>query len=161
MGIKPTKRGASMAFLDKLMFWKKSDDLGIPEGPKPDLGFDSGLGRDMEPGRDSGLGFSSPDLGGFPGSFEEPPAARPGFEQNAFAQQHIQTFQQQPFQQPPFQQPMQQPQQSTNEYIISKNIEVLSSKLDALRVGIESINQRLAHLERIASGEHEERRRSW
>lgn len=146
-----------MAFLDKLMFWKKSDDFGIPEGPKPDLGFDSGLGRDMGSGRDSGLGFGSPDVGaGFPGSFEEPPA-RPGFEQNAFAQQHMQPFQQQPFQQPPFQ----QPQQSTNEYIISKNIEVLSSKLDALRAGIESINQRLAHLERVASGEHEEKRRSW
>ena len=45
-----------MAFFDMLMFWKKKDDLGdlgMPEGPRPDFGLDSGLGRE----RDCQIGF--------------------------------------------------------------------------------------------------------
>ncbi len=46
------------------------------------------------------------------------------------------------------------------EFIGSKdmNMEVVSAKLDALRASLESINQRLANLERIAYGELEQKR---
>ena len=83
-----------MAFIDKLMFWKKKDDF---EAPKPDfgLGMDPGLPKDRD------LGLGNIDKGpGFPGSFDEPP--RPSFEQPSFAQPM----------QPPFSQPINQPQQS-------------------------------------------------
>lgn len=36
---------------------------------------------------------------------------------------------------------------------VAKDIEIVSAKLDALKASLESINQRLAHLERIAEGE--------
>ena len=45
------------------------------------------------------------------------------------------------------------------DYINSKNLEVISSKLDALRASLESINQRLANIEAIARGEQEDQRR--
>ena len=48
-----------------------------------------------------------------------------------------------------FQQPITQPQAS--QEIIVKNIEVLSYKIDALKAAIDSMNQRLANLERIAN----------
>ncbi len=47
---------------------------------------------------------------------------------------------------------MQQPE------FVGKDIEVISAKLDALRASLESINQRLANLERVAYGEFEQKR---
>jgi len=41
----------------------------------------------------------------------------------------------------------------------SKNLEIISSKLDALRASIESLSQRLANLEAIARGDEESSRR--
>lgn len=43
---------------------------------------------------------------------------------------------------------------------ISKDFEILSAKLDAVKASLESINQRLANLERIAS-ESEKKKRTW
>ena len=127
-----------MAFFSKLAFWKKKDEL-------EDLGLDKDLGLDMGAG-------PSPDLG-------------IGIEPASQAQQPLQkypSFQpQQGFQAPSFQpQPMQQPSYNASDnYIASKNLEVISSKLDALRVSLESINQRLANIEAIARGEQEDTRR--
>lgn len=45
-----------------------------------------------------------------------------------------------------------------SSYMVSKELEIISTKLDALRAGIDSMSHRLAALERIARGEHE---RSW
>jgi hypothetical protein len=42
--------------------------------------------------------------------------------------------------------------------MLSKNIEIISAKIDALRAAIESMNQRLANIERIAD---ESRKKSW
>ena len=124
-----------MAFFSKLAFWKKKDDIG------KDLGLDKELGLDMGTG-------PSPELG-------------MGIEPQ-------QSFQKYPsYQQPGFQAPsapsfpgfQQQPSLSNDSYIASKNLEVISSKLDALRVSLESINQRLANIEVIARGEQEDTRR--
>ena len=133
-----------MGFFDKLTFWKKKDDLD-------DLGKD--LGLDKELGLDIGAG-PSPDLGmGLdtgPQAAQQPFQKYPSFQQPSLQQQSFQpSFQPQPaFQQPSYQ-----------GDIASKNLEVISSKLDALRATMESINQRLANIEAIARGEQEDTRR--
>ena len=58
--------------------------------------------------------------------------------------------------QPQYQQP---PSYAPQQELESKNLEVISSKLDAIRASIESLNQRLANLEAIAKGEEEQGRR--
>ncbi|MBI2659557.1 hypothetical protein HYX07_00155 [Candidatus Woesearchaeota archaeon] len=129
-----------MAFFDKLAFWKKKDDLG-------DFGKDLGLDKDLGLGMDTG---PSPDLGmGLEQPQQQPFQKYPSFQQNNFPQPSFQ-------QQPAFQ-ASQQP--SSESYINSKNLEVISSKLDALRATMESINQRLANIEAIARGEQEDNRR--
>jgi hypothetical protein len=70
-------------------------------------------------------------------------------------QQAQQQVQQPAFQQPLFQQQgLQQNQDITN---IAKEIEIVHAKLDAIRSYLESINQRLASLERIASSDEKTR----
>ncbi|MBI3027240.1 hypothetical protein HYY70_03930 [Candidatus Woesearchaeota archaeon] len=135
-----------MGFFDKLAFWKKKDELD-------DLGKDFGLGKDL--GLDIGAG-PSPDLGmGLePSQTQQPMQKYPSFQ----TQQTQSGFQMQPSFLPA--QPTQQPSFSGDSgYINSKNLEVISSKLDALRAALESINQRLANIEAIARGEQEDTRR--
>ena len=128
-----------MAFLSKLAFWKKKDDI-------EDLGKDLGLGKEL--GLDIGTG-PSPDLGmGLEQQQQQPYQKYPSFQQSSFQPQP--SFQSQAFQQPSYQ---------NDNYIASKNLEVISSKLDALRASLESINQRLANIEAIARGEQEDTRR--
>lgn len=127
-----------MGFFDKLAFWKKKDEL-------EDIGKD--LGIDKELGLDIGAG-PSPDLG----MGLEPAAPQQPYQKYPSFQQPQQSFQSAPA--------FQQPSYSTNDnYIASKNLEVISSKLDALRATLESINQRLANIEAIARGEQEDTRR--
>jgi len=134
-----------MGLLGKLAFWKKKDDFG-------DLGKDLNLDKDL--GLDMGAG-PSPDLGMGLDSQQTP---QPFQKYPSFQQQNMQSPSFQPsFQQPQFQQ---QPSYSQGDsFIASKNLEVISSKLDALRASIESINQRLANIEAIARGEQEDTRR--
>ncbi|MBI2657369.1 hypothetical protein HYX08_01595 [Candidatus Woesearchaeota archaeon] len=128
-----------MAFFGKLAFWKKKDDLD-------DLGKDLGLGKDFDfstgPSPDLGMGIEAPG--------QQPMQKYPSFQQQP-------GFQSQPAYQP---QPSLQPSYNSNDnYIASKNLEVISSKLDALRATMESINQRLANIEAIARGEQEDNKR--
>ena len=57
--------------------------------------------------------------------------------------------------QPSFQQPVQQ------QSDMKKDIELLSTKLDALRSSIELINQRLQTIEGLIRGEVEEKKKTW
>lgn len=136
-----------MSVLDKLMFWKKKDEFS-------DIGLD--IGKDVG---GSGMSLGKADTGfGAQGDLGLGSTPEPNFGAQPPRQPSTPSFQQPPqqFAQPSFQ------QQSHNDYSVSKDIEVISSKLDALRAGIESINQRLANIERIAYGEQEQqRRRSW
>lgn len=133
-----------MGFFGKLAFWKKKDELD-------DLGKDLGIDKDM------GLDFTSgpsPDLG--MGIETGPQPSQQPYQKYPSFQQPQPNFQAPSFQaQPAFQ----QPSLSNDSYIASKNLEVISSKLDALRVSLESINQRLANIEAIARGEQEDTRR--
>jgi len=127
-----------MSFMDKLMFWKKNDDFS-------NLGLDTkdpfkdnlGLGDNLGAGQNFGMGQQSQNLG-------LPTQSTPQS-----------SFQQPPSQQPSYQQPQYQPSSYSNpqQDLAAKDMEIISSKLDALRVSIESINQRLANLESIARGE--------
>ncbi|MBW2995605.1 hypothetical protein KY312_04590, partial [Candidatus Woesearchaeota archaeon] len=51
-----------------------------------------------------------------------------------------------------------QPAYSPEGDMAAKNLEIISAKLDALRASIDSINQRLANIERIAT---EEKKKTW
>ena len=127
-----------MGFFNKLAFWKKRDDL---DNLGKELGLDKDLGLD--------LGGPSPDLGmGIEPSQQQPYQKYPSLQQSGFQPQP--SFQSQAFQQPSYQ---------NDNYIASKNLEVISSKLDALRASLESVNQRLANIEAIARGEQEDTRR--
>ena len=129
-----------MGIFGKLAFWKKKDDFA-------ELGKDFNLDKDF--GLDAGAG-PSPDLGvGLDAQQSQQPFQKyPSFQSPSF---------QPAFQQPTFQQ---QPSYSQGDsYIASKNLEVISSKLDALRASVESISQRLANIEAIARGEQEDTRR--
>ena len=123
-----------MAFVDKLKFWKKEEEIPL----SPDLGEKPGM-----PGE--------PSIGGItPEGTEVKPIEQssiPGLEQ------------------PSFQRPEVRVEEvktgfgdSPDIYRISKEIEVLSSKIDAIKAGIDSITQRLAHIEK---GFDKERDRRW
>lgn len=133
-----------MAFFSKLAFWKRKDDLG-------DLGKDFGLDKDL--GMDLG---PSPDLGMGMEATQQPYQKYPSIQSQQSFQSQPAFQSQQSFQpQPAFQ----QPSYSNEDFINSKNLEVISSKLDAVRASLESINQRLANLEAIARGEQEDYKR--
>ncbi len=51
--------------------------------------------------------------------------------------------------------------QSSGSYAQSKQLEVISAKLDALKAAIDSLNQRLANIERIQQGDDYFRKRGW
>jgi hypothetical protein len=133
-----------MGVLSKLAFWKKKDDFS-------DIGKDLGLDKDM--GFDGGAG-PSPDLG--MGLEPMNQQTQHPFQQYPSMQQSQSGFQQPSFTPP---QPMQQALSSGDSYINSKNLEVISSKLDALRATLDSINQRLSNIESIARGEQEDFRK--
>jgi hypothetical protein len=146
-----------MGFFDKIMFWKKKE-LDFPEvGANENFGSGSGFkefgiseGLGSRGDSTAGLGGTSDlNIGNEPSTFPQ----QPNFPQNIVPPQGTPPPSQPSFQQQGF------GQQNDQSYTISKELEILSSKLDALRAGIESINQRLANLERIASGEQEEHKR--
>jgi len=151
-----------MGVLDKIAFWKKKDDFNLGK----DLGADLGLGPD--PGMPPGMG-PGPDLG-------MPPSPR-GMQPNTGLDQNMNLGmpddtgfgsmgQHQPPSQPPGQPaPMQQPfgapiqpPQPTASDFKSEKFEVVSAKLDSIRYTLDSINQRLANLERVAYGEHDKKK---
>lgn len=141
-----------MPFFDKLMFWKKKEE---PFGTDFGMGRDAGLGGI---GQDAGLGLHDSGMGsdfGLPTQTQFP-------QQQPFQQSFQQPAQQQ-YNYPSYQQypstPM-MPEQPSRHDIVGKDIEIVSSKLDALRAILESVNQRLMSLERIAYGD-QDRKKGW
>ena len=128
-----------MGILGKLMFWKKKDefsDLGLGDNVAPIGKENLAFGDDFGMGTQQGLGQQPQQPQAFP---QQPP------------------FQPQPAQ-PQFQPPRYDaPQQD----MTAKNIEIISSKIDALRASVESVNQRLANLEAIARGEEDHRKKRY
>ena len=144
-----------MGVFGKLAFWKKKDNTG-------DLGKDFGLDKEfglgdsgMNPDSEFGIETTSPD--------KYPSFSNTSGMQGNFAQQGLQQQSFQPNYSPPqqFGQPYQSQSYSDQNYVNSKNLEVISSKLDALRASIDSMNQRLANIEAIARGEQEDKKRRY
>jgi len=140
-----------MGILDKLTFWKKKEDFDLRGFG--DMPGEKG-GPEKIPGMEQPSVFEkelSAEAGGFP---EEPSTfprtipsevpeepAGPAFEMPPGGPQTAAA--------PPSRGYMPQPSQT-------RDIELISAKLDAIRAMLENINQRLANLERIAKeSEHE------
>lgn len=130
-----------MGFFSKLNPFRKKDDFA-------DLGKDLDMGKEF--GMDMGQG-PSPDLGmGLEPAQQQPYQKYPSFQQQGF---------QPSFPAQPSFQPQSYPQPANDSYIASKNLEVISSKLDALKASIDALSQRVANIEAIARGEQEDQRR--
>ncbi len=148
-----------MGFFGKLAFWKKKDDFDLGK----DFGADLGLAP-MQP--------MGPDLGFPPNAY--PARQRTGLEQNmnlgmpddigfGSTGRLYPSSMQPPGQPSPMQQPFgapMQPQPPTEKDYQRDKFEVVSAKLDSIRYTLESINQRLTNIERIAYGE-QEKKRGW
>ncbi|MBS3176216.1 hypothetical protein J4457_03195 [Candidatus Woesearchaeota archaeon] len=129
-----------MAFMDKLMFWKKRDEFGDlgKEFGAPELGLEGGFGKEGFGGEElPGFGEPSPSPSQ-PQAFGAMPPARVPMRAMEQVGQPMQAFPEQPS--------------------ISKDIEIISVKLDSIRNTLEILNQRIARLEKIAEGETEQRR---
>jgi len=140
-----------MGILDKIMFWKKKDEFeDIDLGGKDKLAFGDEFGAQpgAAPGAAPGAGALGSEMGPGMGQGQQP--APPGPSIPSITQP---TYAPPPAPAPPPSYP------SPQADLESKNLEVISSKLDALRVSIESLNQRLANLETLARGEEEQGRR--
>jgi len=138
-----------MGFFEKLMFWKKEPEFSssaeLPPFPG-EGGFDSTLSRaepfGPTPGFDQfGSGRSSSVE---PSGYPAPSSSAPNFgSASSFSSSTM-------------------PTSSHENTIISKNIELVSAKIDALQAAIDSMNQRLVNIENIARGEQEEKKyRRW
>ena len=168
-----------MGFLDKIMFWKKEDDfdaLGKNPMPDPFGGKEYGMGNEMQFPTDSSTGYDHPyDTGmsqsygqnGMPAygqngmygygqgtaqSLPNPTPSQPKMQPDDFSRQRFPGQQQYS----PSYTSYQPPQMQQN--MESKNMEIISSKLDALRASIESLNQRLANIEAMARNDDERKR---
>jgi len=132
-----------MGFVDKLKFWKHDDPLDINTGLSFDstnpgsnnLGLPESNAMHGNYGMDSAL--SSPQFSERPqvlGTIENQYGPQGGGGQNR-----------------------------DTLFAIEKNLEVISSKMDALKANVDSINQRLINLERMAMSEyeHEKKRGQW
>ena len=173
-----------MGVMDKLMFWKKEDSMADFKGgdfggsdPFADMGGDPFASVDNDPlGQDSFGGPSRPfgaQPQGFQGAGQTTLGPEPDMQHGLSGGQTSQSYgaaYQQPFSQttpgsfmpPPVNHTQTQARdypQSDRDFIITKNIELLSSKLDAMRSSLEIINQRLESIERLARGE--ENKRNW
>ena len=146
-----------MGIFSKLKFWGKKDECGNL-GPLPgEKGFDTGM-----PGTEN-LGLGQQKLG-LPGM--EEPSFQPKTPQQMPQPQSIGQFgQQAPAQMAPPGFATQQPATpiapaapSHNDQMMAKDLEVLSYKLDTLKAALDTINQRLANIERLAMGETERKR---
>lgn len=129
-----------MSIFGKLL-GKKKDDLGLDAGGggigginPPDLGLGAGLNEPL----------GSPDM-----AYTNPVGMPPqggGFSPEAMGFERV----------PPGASSYNQPsQQSISEINMGKDLEIINAKLDAIKAELDSVNQRLKRIERIAEGERE------
>ena len=136
-----------MGMLDKMKFWKKDDDLSLDNNPFGNVDNSQNNNSFM----DSNNSFSGNSLDkSMDNSLNEPL-----HNNNSFSSSNSQ--QQNSFNDPTSATEMikngkiseVKQQIHPNQDVMQKDIEILSSKLDAIKAGIESMNQRLQNIERI------------
>ena len=135
-----------MGLMSKLMFWKKEPampdmgdfgkempGMGGPELALPkeaDLGMPAGM-----PGAEPG---AMPPGGPVPGGQEQMPGAMPVGPSATFAAPKLEEV--------PMQRAPQQPSMPSGG---SKDLELISVKIDQLRTSLDILNQRMMHIERL------------
>ncbi|MBI2550649.1 hypothetical protein HYV83_05755 [Candidatus Woesearchaeota archaeon] len=143
--------------LGKLLPWKRKDELGLG----PDLGL-GGMGavegQNMGLGGLGGGGYGSQQgsMSSMPGmTFDQPMQPMPGL---GGLPQYPQA---QPFgaSQVPQMEAFQRNQAYERPYSPGKDFEIVSAKLDALKAALDSINQRLALIERYFQVEQDLKRK--
>ncbi len=145
-----------MSIFSKLAFWKKEDSAD-----------DFGFGKDMPAFGDN---MGNNNLFGPPPG-QNNPAVPKAFEEEVdqsggnIAKQFASTSYDRPrddFFQPQKPFAVMPPQQSADSgYHAAKDFEIISSKLDALRAAIDSINQRIINVEELVRREKKEKDRYW
>lgn len=122
-----------MGILNKLLFWRRDDELD----------FEQLAEQQFKTGHDD-LGLT-PDFEEKP-LFPEPEPLRPAMPKGSPYKQA--TFQPQPAFTPPAEN-------------LEKDLELISSKLDTIKAMLSSLDQRTANLERAAGVEQQKRQRLW
>ncbi len=123
-----------MGLIDKLMFWKKEDDFGFDKIAAEEL-QKAGIEDDpFRSGMNEGMsnGLDNPALGGTATMTRTDfgaPATRPGFI----------------------------PQQAGGGMSGNRDIELISSKLDTIKAMLNSVDQRLASVERSLGTEQKQK----
>ncbi len=125
-----------MGFFDKLVFWKKKDEL-------------ESLGQQNYPLPPGGDQWSQPQQ-----SWSQPGLGQP-YQQPAYQQ----AFPQQPFPSP-YSQPMDSMQGSA-AYTQGRQLELVSAKLEAIKAALDALNQRMANVERQLETQDVYRKRGW
>ena len=151
----------------------KGPDLGMPDpGLDPGKGPDPLSGMGSDPMGNAGHGSADP-LSGMGADPMGSPSADPFAQPSGMPSEHnldpmAQSLQPRGMDAPGQPAAMQQPfgnapqaQSGINTHdLMSKDLEVVSAKLDSIRYTLESMNQRLSNIERVAHGEHEVKK-SW
>ena len=125
-----------MGILNKLLFWRHDDELDFYRLANEQL--KTGI-------KDDPFGLNQPDIeerSPFPEEPVRPTTARGSPYKQATFQPQAPAF----------------PQPTEN---ITKDLELISSKLDTIKVMLSSLDQRTANLERAAGVQQQQRQRLW
>lgn len=126
-----------MSFLNKLAFWKKDDEFN-----DADLGLDNGFdpSNDFNQPND----FNNPNSGVSPNDFIE----RQPMQNQNYAQPNMNPTDNYQVASPVHHEDM-------SGKMMSKDIELVSYKIDALRASIDSLNQRVINIEHLLREDRE------
>lgn len=140
----------------KVLPWKKKDELGL--GLNDSLGLGGfGGGGPGGPAMQGGMPGMDLGIGGMPGAGTGMPGGMPSTAQ--YPAQQFGGFGM--AQQSPQMESFQSNQAYQQSYAAGKEIEVVSAKLDAIRAALETLNQRLASIERYIQTEQDFKKRGW
>ncbi len=132
-----------MSIFGKLAFWKREDDFNFDDIASKDMG------QDLFKGDDLGLKeqplTQEKDPFAMPTEKEQPSFSPPGEQTSGIQQLREQTQQ------------TKQYQQSATTGISARDVDLLSSKLDTIKALLNSMDQRMANLERSSGVERKER----
>lgn len=134
-----------MGFLGKVLPWKRKDELALDNN----LGL-GGFGADSQ-----GMNLGMPAMPMMDQQMQGMPPQYPSQQQYPTAQPF--GFPQQP--QQPQVEAFQRNSSYERAYAAGKEMEVVSAKLDAIKAALETLNQRLASIERYIQAEQEFKKR--
>lgn len=126
-----------MGFFDKLVFWKKKDELGLESLGQQNYPLPPGGDQWQQP-------WSQPGIG-------QPYQQQPAYQQPFPPQQ--------PFPSP--YSPQVDAMQSSAAYAQGQQLALVSAKLEAIKAALDALNQRMANVERQLETQDVYRKRGW